>query len=66
MDDSDLYMYQEEKEKSLVAKVLGPDALQGRISTLATEESKDLYWSYFSKVCCFVGSVGELMCMVLA
>jgi len=54
---------QEEEEKSHIEEMLDADALQGRVSTLATEESKDLYWSYFSKVCAcsLVGSVGEIL-----
>lgn len=43
--------FQEEQEKIHLEKVLGSEALQDRISTLTTEESMDLYCSYFSKVC---------------
>lgn len=52
---------QEEQEKGHLEKVLGSEALQDRISTLTTNESMDLYCSYFSKVC---DSAGEdlLLC----
>jgi len=38
-----LIYFQEEQEMSRIEKMLDPDALQGRISTLATEESKDRF-----------------------
>eukprot|EP00903_Cladosiphon_okamuranus_P022872 g21064.t1 len=39
----------EEQEKVHMEEVLGSEALQSRISSLTTEESMDLYCSYFSK-----------------
>lgn len=44
------WCFQEQQEKSHIEEVLGSEALQGRTSTLTTEESMDLYCSYFSKV----------------
>lgn len=50
LDGIDRGFFQEEQEKAHIEDVLGSEALQGRISTLTTEESMDLYCSYFSKV----------------
>lgn len=45
-------MFQDLQERARLETILRMEALEGMISPLTTDESLDLYWSFFEKVCC--------------
>lgn len=47
----DGFACQEEQEQAHLEKVLSSESVEGRISTLTSEKSMDLYCSFFEKVC---------------
>lgn len=48
--DTCIIVFQEELEQAHLEKILGSESLEDRTSSFATEESMDLYCSFFSKV----------------